>query len=978
MKKIITSFIFIASVAVMQAQPIIRNWINPISTLAGGNMISKKVKQNSNGDLFVAGYFQGSIDLDPGVGTATFTTNGAYDVFVASYNSAGAFLGGYTFGGTGDDFVRDMDVDNSSNIYLTGEFTGSMNLGTAGSITSAGLKDVFVINLQYSSNSISPTWIKSFGGTGNDVGYALVKANHVLSQAVWVTGSFSGTVDFDPSAATSTLISAGGTDIFLTRLDLSGNYISTNKYGNTYNDNAYAIAATPAEVYITGGVIGTTVFGSIAMAGSGNGTIIETAYIAKISTANATPIWVRSFYSIAGAARGAGIAVNPTNGDVYTVGSFDNTGMDFDPGGGFDNLSSAGGTDGFISKLNVFGNHQWARRFGGVNNDGASSIALDTITGVSYVFGEFTGSITFSPLAPASSSLTSVGTSNDMVLARYTNSGSFSFSGKIGTSNTADIASSVSVSNLGNIYLAGSTPGTNVASAGYFNFSNTPSGSIAYWQFAHTSFVAKYSYCSTSTVVATVSSNTVCPGQSFNFLAPNGYSTYVWTGPSSYTSSVQNPTIAVSATNMAGNYSLTVTDINGCISTGTTSLAVGQPSPPAFTGAASISICSGTTASLTATSTGTISWFASPTSTTALTTGTVYTTPTLTSNTSYYISTTSNGCESARAVKTVTVNPIPSQPVNLSSSIGLQNNVCSGSIAEFYVGSACNWYTLATGGTSFLNSNSYSTPTLTTTTTYYVDRTVNGCTSAPRVALVATVNPTPSVLSQTVQNLTCNGSGNGSISLTLNNPSSFVYDWTPNVSTTYSATSLAAGIYTVQVSSGAGLCVTTQTYNVNQPAAYNVPVNIIGGNILNFNDSYTGGTTFQWLDCNNGNTPISGAVNAQFTPTVSGSYALVVTDNCASTSTCTSIVITGINENSLLKNITLQPNPASTFFTLNNVVEGTSVNVIDVTGKVIVSNSVIDTDKTMTIETHNLSNGIYVIQLKNNGAVAHKKLIISK
>jgi hypothetical protein len=63
------------------------------------------------------------------------------------------------------------------------------------------------------------------------------------------------------------------------------------------------------------------------------------------------------------------------------------------------------------------------------------------------------------------------------------------------------------------------------------------------------------------------------------------------------------------------------------------------------------------------------------------------------------------------------------------------------------------------------------------------------------------------------------------------------------------------------------------------------------------------------------------------------------------------------------------------------VVEGTSVNVIDVTGKVVASTSSAtvgnNTDKTMMIETSNLSNGIYIIQLKNNGAVAQKKLVIS-
>jgi hypothetical protein len=487
--------------------------------------------------------------------------------------------------------------------------------------------------------------------------------------------------------------------------------------------------------------------------------------------------------------------------------------------------------------------------------------------------------------------------------------------------------------------------------------------------------------CGTSLPVpvnTTASQNlSICSGQSTTLTA-TGTGTLNWSGAASGTgSTLVTPSLTTSAT-----YSITNT-VAGCSSLPTVlTVTVNIASTPTVAGTSTISVCSGSTASLTASSTGIISWYASATSTTALATGTVYTTPTLTSNTSYYISSSVNGCEGPRAVKIITVAPLPAQPVNITTSIGIPQSVCQGASTSLVLNtqSGSNWYTTATGGTSFLFSTQYTTPTtLTTNTTYYVDRTVNGCTSAPRVAIELTVTPIPSILSQTVQNLTCNGSGNGSISLTLNNPSSFTYDWTPNVSTTYSATSLAAGIYTLNILSSAnGLCSSTQTFSVNQPAAYNVPVNIIGGNMLNFNDSYVGGTTFQWLDCNNGNAPISGAVNAQFTPTVSGSYALVVTDNCASTSSCTSIVVTGLNDNTILNAISLQPNPASAFFTLNNVADGTTVNVMDVTGKVVISSSVIDADKTMTIETDNLSNGIYVIQLENNGAVAHKKLIISK
>jgi hypothetical protein len=125
---------------------------------------------------------------------------------------------------------------------------------------------------------------------------------------------------------------------------------------------------------------------------------------------------------------------------------------------------------------------------------------------------------------------------------------------------------------------------------------------------------------------------------------------------------------------------------------------------------------------------------------------------------------------------------------------------------------------------------------------------------------------------------------------------------------------------------------------------------------------------------------VFGVVFDSFTPTTY--YADITVNGCTSfprtAITVTVSTCTGIMEAQELNSISLQPNPASTYFTLNNVAEGTSVNVIDVTGKVVVFSSSIATDKTMTIETDNLSNGIYIIQLNNNGAVAHKKLIVSK
>ncbi|HRG01939.1 MAG TPA: T9SS type A sorting domain-containing protein [Bacteroidia bacterium] len=1136
-KLLLITILFAINASCIYSQTMIKNWANPLLSISGtGNVNTQRTKINSFGEVVAAGFFTGQVDLDPSTAVASYTSNGLSDIFIATYDAAGNFLSATTFGGAGDDYVQDMVVDATSNIYVTGQFGGTINFGTAGSKTSVGGQDVFVLKLLRSVGSISPVWVKTFGGTGLDVGYGLVLAPSVLTDAIWITGAFTGTVDFNPDAAVSSFSSNGSTDIFLTRLDLSGNYLSSSTHGSTLADAGLSIAATSAEVFITGYIGTSTNFGPSGMDVliSGGGPT-EGTFITKYSSSSGIAMWAKGFFSSFSNNRGTSIVVNTNTSDVYTVGKFTGT-ADFNPSSTLTNDLTAGGTsDGYICKLDYAGNYNWAGRFGGSGADEATSVTVDSNTGVSYVLGKFAGNIGFTPLAASTLTLNSVGSGVDMVLARYSNGGSTTFAGRIGSSNAADEPRSVNLSSTGHVYLAGSTTGPSSGTT-EFNFTGGSSGAWGYVGL-QTGFLAKYYPCDAFTITAS-STGTLCAGQSFSLNATAGLSSYVWSGPNSYTSSVQTPTINNSTSLMSGTYTLTGVDANGCSGSATTTVSVitntnvvasvvtqticegnnfvlnasggntylwngpnsytsavqsptisnsalamsgiysvtatptggcagtstvnitvnSLPTPsitnlgpfcagstatlnasgastyiwtaPASAGSftssaqnftftalngfyagtyylAGISVagcvnttttnvivisapnatasnagpyCVGNTIALSATGGGTYAW-SGPLSYTSSVQNPIIINASLAQAGIYTVTTTFSGCAKT-ATTNVVVNPIPAQPVNLSSSIGLQNNVCSGNIAEFYVGANCDWYTSATGGTSFLNSNSYSTPTLTTTTTYYVDRTVNGCTSAPRVALVATVNPMPSVISQTVQNLTCNGSGNGSISLTLNNPSSFSYDWTPNVSTTYSATSLSAGIYTVQISSGVGLCVTTQTYNVTQPAAYNVPVNVLAnGTILGFGDSYTGSPSFQWVDCNNSNAPIAGATNATFTPTITGSYALTFGySGCVSTSTCNVITVTttGLNENTLLNAISLQPNPASTFFTLSNVADGTTVNVMDVTGKVIVSNSVIDGDKAMTIETDNLSNGIYVIQLKNNGAVAHRKLIISK
>lgn len=135
----------------------------------------------------------------------------------------------------------------------------------------------------------------------------------------------------------------------------------------------------------------------------------------------------------------------------------------------------------------------------------------------------------------------------------------------------------------------------------------------------------------------------------------------------------------------------------------------------------------------------------------------------LTTTRYYRAMVTSGACSSVYStVVAITVTPLPTisstTPGSLcgSGSIALDATAASGVL---------NWYAAASGGVSMGTGTSFSTPSISTTTTYYVDVTSNGCTSA-RTAVVATVNALPSNASNnptsiTAEVLVVGGGGSG-------------------------------------------------------------------------------------------------------------------------------------------------------------------------------------------------------------------------
>lgn len=374
------------------------------ATFSGGYGISN----DAAGNVYVAGRFNGTIDFDPGAGVANLTSAGGLDIFVTKTDAAGNLVWARRMGGTLDDYSFDVFVDEAGNVYATGAFVGTADFDPGAgtfNLSSAGLfEDIFVLKLDVDGNF---AWARKMGSADFDFGRSIT-----VSPAgnVFTTGSFRGTVDFDPGAGTSFLTSASGNDIFISKLDASGNFVWARRMGGTSNDIGYAIAVDAAEnVFTTGSFNSTADFDpgpsafNLVAAGSGD------IFVSKLNPSGDF-VWATRMGGTSSDV-GYGIQVDFA-GNVYTTGYFEST-ADFDPGAGTANLVSLGFNDSFVSKLDAAGNYLWAKGMGGTSDEQSNGLALDDFGNV-YTTGSIESTVDFDP-GPGTFNITPVGASDGYV-----------------------------------------------------------------------------------------------------------------------------------------------------------------------------------------------------------------------------------------------------------------------------------------------------------------------------------------------------------------------------------------------------------------------------------------------------------------------------------------------------------------------------------------------------------------------------------
>ena len=341
-------------------------------------------------------------------------------------------------GGNAFDVVNGLTVDGSGNSYITGTFGSPTITFGSTTLTNASIaSDIFIAKYDAAGNAL---WAIGAGGTSGENGISIFVDGSGNS---YVTGMFmSLSITF--GATTLTNAGPGGADIFVVKLDASGNTLWAIRAGGTNSDYGLGITADGSgNSYITGVFASQSItFGTTTLTNASAGS--NDIFIAKYDAAG-NALWAKK----AGGSSGEmvnSIAVDGS-GNSFITGDFASPSITF----GTTTLTNVGSNDIFIAKYDAAGNALWANSAGGSNGESGQSIRVDG-SGNSFITGKYqSSSITF-----GSTTLTNAGVlKDDIFIAKYRASGNVLWAAGAGGIES-DGAKAIALDGSGNYYVAGS------------------------------------------------------------------------------------------------------------------------------------------------------------------------------------------------------------------------------------------------------------------------------------------------------------------------------------------------------------------------------------------------------------------------------------------------------------------------------------------------------------------------------------------
>lgn len=384
-------------------------------------------------------YVTGYFNSTANIGNTSATSAGFSDIFLAKYNSSGNLLWVQSAGGAFGDIGYDVAIDGNGNVYITGAFQATATFGK-NTVNEAIIGSSGIADIflaKYNSNGVFQ-WVRSAGGAAADRGQAIaLDANG----SVYVTGNYQGTANFNITPNITTLTSAGMRDIFLAKYDSNGTFQWVKSAGGASDDFGIDIGLdNSGKVYITGYYSGTINFGSISKTAMGDTEI----FLTKYDPVTADWVWVQSSGGT-GSDYAYCLAVDGS-GNAHIAGNYGGTAAFGDT-----TLNSTSG-NAYIAKYNGSGMLQWVRSTSGYNPKVPQGIVLDG-SGNAYMTGYYFYTASFGTI-----STTAAGQS-DIFVAKYNNNGIIQWVKSAGGANF-EYARGIAAKENGSLFVIGYYQGT--------------------------------------------------------------------------------------------------------------------------------------------------------------------------------------------------------------------------------------------------------------------------------------------------------------------------------------------------------------------------------------------------------------------------------------------------------------------------------------------------------------------------------------
>lgn len=350
------------------------------------------------GNAYVTGRFYGAADF----GSATLTSVGGSDGFVAKLDSSGTFQWARRWGTAADETGSGVGVDAAGNVYAAGVHVAATQAQSG-------------IDVLKFSPSGSAVW------AGSVATQWTVPPSLAVDVAgnLFVAGTFQGTVDFDPGTKTDFISAGPSASGFVLKLSSSEKlgwispFVGQTVAGTSGFSYGQSVAVDGSGNVVVGGrYAGTVDFNP------GNGitnlTTNNGGFITKLN-AQGGLVWARSLDSSTSAIVN-GLTVDAA-GSIYATGSFSGS-VDLDPGAGVMTETSAGSSDVFVLKLDSAGTFAWADAFGGAGADNGFGIAVDS-SGTVYLAGSYQRTVAFDLDSTGANTLINPGPFSNAYLVKF-------------------------------------------------------------------------------------------------------------------------------------------------------------------------------------------------------------------------------------------------------------------------------------------------------------------------------------------------------------------------------------------------------------------------------------------------------------------------------------------------------------------------------------------------------------------------------